>query len=68
MRHLRSADVIIGTSPDGSLARATFRASSKEVENQRTREIIEFSSGGWTRTSTSQLQRLVGCQLPNAGV
>ena len=30
--------------------------------------IIENSSGGWTRTSTSQLQRLVGCQLPNAGI
>src|SRR5690242_14486324 len=30
--------------------------------------VIENSSGGWTRTSTSQLQRLVGCQLPNAGI
>jgi hypothetical protein len=28
---------------------------------------IEYSSGAWTRTRTTQLQRLVGCQLPNAG-
>lgn len=29
---------------------------------------FEYSSGAWTRTRTTQLQRLVGCQLPNAGI
>ena len=26
------------------------------------------STGAWTRTRTNQLQRLAGCQLPNAGL
>lgn len=53
--------------PAISLNQATLTQFRRYQILARRKDKIEYSSGAWTRTRTTQLQRLVGCQLPYAG-